>query len=817
MTTPPQRERIRIELYGVVQGVGLRPEIFKLVEPREITGRVYNGPIGVVVELQGAPPIVRLLVGLICDLEIPDLRIDNSVVSELPLDDSETAFVIDSTSASGRGIELPPDRPPCRDCLQDLDDPRSRRYMYPLTACTSCGPRLTVSTGLPYSRPRTSMAEFDLCESCAVEYTDPRSRRFNFETNSCWACGPGFTLLDLQSGLSISTSRRSASPPEWADLTTSTSSVPPNGRSFGQMLHEISNLLDRGQILGIKSVGGFQLLADATNEAAIVRLRERKQRPSKPFAVLVRDTSSAEELADLSTFGAKELRSPHGSIVVAPMRAHKIAPAVQMGRARIGVVLPASPLLYLLADRPLVVTSANRSDRPIVFTDKAAADVLPHLADMLLTHERAIVAGVDDSVSVDQVDHVSVVRRSRGYCPESVRVSSAPVTVLAVGADQKNTIALALNGLATFSPHIGSVEGLEAELRWNESLDRLVSESGSIPDIVVCDSHPDFTTSRLAQRVASKYRARLLSVQHHHAHALAVAAEHGYHKPSIAIAIDGAGWGNDGTVWGAEVLLVSGPKFERAHFGQPRVLVSGERSMSEPWRQLATIEDGLDAEFQSTFGLPFRDSRTAGKNTSWRRYEFSRPALKSVLESGLKRISSNSSGRLFDLAACLVLDKGIARYDGDLAQDLQDAAEAELSRMRVTISDVVAGQGQPAWTASYNEARMLGRATILPTEFALVRATSEAELQGPGSGAVMFHVCLLGLLVGAVVHSAMRNQLSVCLLAGGSFQNSILSEGAEAALARHGISTLKAERLPAGDGGIALGQIQFGLLSEARS
>ncbi|HEX8906421.1 MAG TPA: carbamoyltransferase HypF, partial [Longimicrobiaceae bacterium] len=540
LSDAPAREAVLLQVRGVVQGVGFRPFVHRLALRHALDGWVRNEPGAVRIRVSGDPDDVR---GFLAELQAdapPLARIDAIELSDADELDAEPGFrVLASETKTAGTLPVSPDVAICEACRAELADPANRRHRYPFITCTDCGPRFTVIERMPYDRERTSMRAFTQCADCLAEYTTPTSRRYHSETNSCPKCGPRLWITSADG-------RRLA--------------------SGDAAIRLAAKRLLKGQIVALRGVGGFHLAVDATNEAAVQRLRQRKRREGKPLAVMVRTLAEAEKLGRANLTERELLASPERPVVLLrTWSGAGLAPSVTPGLDRVGVMLAYTPLHHLLlgeVGRPLVMTSGNLSEEPICTGNDEALERLGKIADLLLLHDREIVARYDDSV-VRVVDDAPVfLRRSRGYAPLPLELPvDAPAPILAVGPHLKNTFTLAQGGTAYVSQHVGDLENLETLEHFRASLDRFRALFRVDPEVAARDLHPGYLSTRLAEETGF---ARVIPIQHHHAHVAAVMAEHGVTSRVIGVAFDGTGYGDDGNVWGAEILVADLASYRRA-------------------------------------------------------------------------------------------------------------------------------------------------------------------------------------------------------------------------------------------------------------
>lgn len=643
--------RLRIRVRGLVQGVGFRPFVYRLAMEQGLSGWVRNDEQGVVMEVQGSTATV--LPTLLKTQAPPLARIDAVEVEPQALRD-EHGFVIDASQHDGRAsAAIGPDAGLCSACIAEICDPRERRFRYPFTTCTHCGPRYTITRALPYDRPQTSMASFPLCADCAKEYGDPNDRRFHAQPLACPACGPKLSMP----------------------------------------LADIVAALRRGAIVALKGLGGFQLLCDARNVDAVKALRERKQRDAKPFAVMVSSLPSAREIVELPVAEASLVSSWQRPIVLARKRLDTgLAEAVAPELAWLGVMLPTSPLHLLLfheaAGRPtgtawleqpldfcLVTTSANPGGEPLVITDDEALRRLRDIADVMVTHDREILVRTDDSVARVIDGAPTLLRRARGYVPGPVALPRTTAPVLALGAHLKTTACLTRGREAFVSQHIGDLDDAATYRFLEETIAHLTKTLEVEPQVVAHDLHPDFLSTRLAQSLGLP----AVAVQHHHAHVAAVLAEHGRTAPTLGLALDGFGLGADGGSWGGELLLLNGARFTRVGHLATLQQPGGDRAAREPWRMAAAALHRLGRG--ETIVDRFASLGPAA-------------AVRQLLEKQLNAPETSSCGRLFDAACGLLGVKPVATYEGEAPMALESL---------VTKPEVLRG----AWRVTDGELNLL--------------------------------------------------------------------------------------------------------------
>ncbi len=738
--------RVGLTVRGVVQGVGFRPGVCRVARELGLTGFVRNGRGAVRIEAQGAR--VEELVSALWALPAP-IAVEHLDRDELP-DSGETSFEIaPSDEAAAVEAALPPDLAVCVDCAAEIDDPKARRHRYPFTNCTRCGPRFSIVEALPYDRARTSMKLFELCADCALEYASPADRRFHAEPIACPACGPALTLLD------------------------------PSGKKLAareEALQRAAALLRQGGILALRALGGFQLLTDATDEAAVRRLRQRKHREEKPFAVLFESLEQAQRHLFLPDEAARALTSPEAPIMLVRRReTSSVATAVAPDNPRLGALLPYSPLHRVLAKavgRPLVCTSGNRSEEPMCTGVTEALAELGAIADELLVHNREIVRPIDDSVAELGPTGLRLVRRARGFAPRPVAGIETARTVLALGAHMKSTVALLHRGQLVPSQHLGDLETLAAIAGLERAVDDLCRFFDAAPDVVACDLHPDYASSELGERLAVRFGVPLVRVQHHHAHVASALAEHDLHAPVLGLSWDGTGLGPDGTIWGGEALRVDGPEFERAAHLRPFRLPGGDAAARDPRR--------------AALGVLHAFAPALAEEHAFRWYPAAHAkVLLGMLETGAHARPTTSMGRLFDALSALLGLCVRSSFEGQAALALELSAER-----------AGAEGAYPMPLAS----------GVIDWEPAVRAMLAEAD---PKVAAARFHAALVESAL-AVAQQVGREQV---VLSGGCFQNALLLHGTHARLEQHGFRVFFPERVPLNDGGIAVGQAWVAALS----
>ncbi|OUD05128.1 carbamoyltransferase HypF [Streptomyces swartbergensis] len=760
MTAPAtQAVRRRVTVRGTVQGVGFRPFVHRLATGLSLAGFVSNTANGVLIEVEGPPDRVADFCDRLATEPPPLAALTGVGFEDLPVSGADGTFTIRSTDRSPGRTLLPPDTATCADCLRDLTDPADRRHRHPFVTCTHCGPRFTIATGMPYDRAVTTMAGFPMCADCAREYGDPLDRRFHAQPVACPRCGPRLRLLP--------TPGSDVRPARDADA-----------------LATARALLAAGRIVAVKGLGGYHLACDATDARAVETLRTRKARGGKPFAVMCADLDAVRRIAALSAPELAALTSPRRPIVLLRRRAEQagLAPGVCPGSPHLGVMLPYTPVHTLLFGLPgdppgprvLVMTSGNRSGEPIVTDDDEALTRLAGLADAWLAHDRPIASPCDDSLLRVRPDgSEQVLRRSRGFVPRPLRLPVPVRPALAVGGDLKNALCLGEGDHAWFGPHIGDMGDLTTLEAASRAEAHMRCLTGVAPEVVAADRHPGYHSVRWAARLAG--HAPVL-VQHHHAHIASAMAEHGLDgtAPVIGVAFDGTGYGDDGTVWGGEMLLADYSGFRRYAHLAPAPLPGGDAGVANPCRSaLARL---WAAGLPWDPGLPCVKACAPDELT----------LLQRQLERGLACVATSSMGRLFDAVSSLVGVCHRAGYEAQAALELEAAAAS-------------------AWdaeTSAYAFADPLDPAPVLGALVADLRRGTPAPVL-----AARFHRAV-ARAVAEICRRARRDTgLATVALSGGVFANALLEEECTRLLADDGFSVLRHGEVPPNDGGLALGQL----------
>jgi len=767
--------RRHLVIQGAVQGVGFRPFIFRLAHELQLSGWIVNSPSGVEMEVQGCTSDVHRFTEQI-PAQLPALALIRSMqVKELlPLEgsDREKEFVIRPSKQEG-GISalLLPDMGTCKDCLDDMFTNHNRRYHYPFTNCTNCGPRYSIIEKLPYDRPYTSMKHFPMCADCTDEYENPLDRRFHAQPNACPVCGPQMALWDR------------------------------DGNELAIEKHAIDQSIQRlkeGRIIAIKGIGGFQLMADASNSKAIEVLRKRKGRMSKPFAMMAANSLSIDKIIQLTKLERHWLETPQAPIVLIEKKSDEpkcIAPEVSGQTPTLGFMLPYSPLHQLLLagwDRPLVMTSGNLSEEPQCIDNQDAGRRLHDLADFYLLHDREICNRVDDSVVRMMDGAPRFLRRARGYAPAPILFPEGfqqVDSILALGGELKNTLCLLKEGQAVVSQHLGDLQEARTAGEYQRTISLYRELYQQQPKILVVDSHPDYRSTRLGSDWAQREGLELLTVQHHFAHIASVMADNEWPLDGgsvLGIALDGLGYGEDGTLWGGEFLRVDYHGFERLGFLKPVPMPGGVKAILEPWRNTY-------AQIASHIGWDLFQS--AYPDLELTAYLADRPLeiLETMLSKGLNSPLTSSCGRLFDaVAGALGLSRDRVSYEGQAAIELEALAVQALND---------SGMGYPF------EMIVEDRSVVMdPTPMWVALFTDLTQGVDREVIAARFHIGLAQAVAGLARVLTRKQGLDGVALSGGVFQNRTLLEALSRLLRSDGLQVLMHRQVPANDGGLSLGQ-----------
>lgn len=733
-------QRLQLKVFGLVQGVGFRPYVYRLATALNLSGFIRNDPYGVHIEIQGTE-CTQFLSALTKNLP-PLAHIDSVVQKEMALKKSKSLFIINHSESGVVRSKIPADTATCNDCLYDLFDLNSPFYHYPFVQCTHCGPRYSLTWQLPYDRKHTSLAVFEPCLNCSTAYNNPNDRRYHAETIACAQCGP----------------------------------------ILSHAISDMAAIISQGQILALKSLGGYQLICDARNQQVLQKLRLNKARLHKPFALMVLNTASAKKIVDCNKDAISLLNSPERPIVVLNKMDQTLPSEIALGLNSLGLMLAYTPAHYLLFhallgsptghawlqrknDLVLVVTSANSSDSPIIKENDIATEELRSIADCIVHYNRDISTAIDDSVVQFIAEKPAFIRRARGYVPHAIALPYAVPTTLALGGYLKNTICVTRGNEAFVSQPIGSLNTRESIRFYHDTIDHLLKTLNVKLDCIAHDKHPDFYSTQ----IAAQFRVPTFAIQHHHAHLAACAVEYGITTPALGLALDGFGLGDNDESWGGELMVYHGNDYKRLASLQPLLQPGGDAVIKQPWRMAVSALFALgkqDLALQRFSHYP----QTA--------------AILSLLENSLHAPASSSCGRLFDAASSLLGICEIADYEGQAAMMLE--------------SHVSTPQCDPnGWILHDKHLNML------PLLNSLLSCDAT-------EGANLFHGTLAAALLAWVEQAALQQGLKHVLLSGGCFLNRVLSDTLIASLKQKGLKALYPRLCPPNDSGLSLGQAWLG-------
>lgn len=757
--------RTQILVRGIVQGVGFRPFIFSLASRRALRGQVFNNPAGVVIDVEGEPSAIEQFVREMESNPPPLSQIESvEFRNELAPANYRDFRIVESTASGARFLPISADIATCQDCLRELLDPADRRYRYPFINCTNCGPRFTIIEGIPYDRAQTTMRDFEMCAECRAEYENPLDRRFHAEPTACAACGPQLQLTDAQ-GRTVELAA------QWNEDAVS----------------RTRTLLAGGMIVAIKGIGGFHLACDALNAEAVERLRHRKYREDKPFALMAGSVEIVRRYCLVSEAEEELLLSAHRPIVLlAKWHEAEIPDAIAPGGETLGFMLPYTPLHFLLLenqDRPLVMTSGNISDEPICYEDEEAAERLGGIADYYLRHNRRIHMRTDDSVVRVFSGREMLLRRSRGYAPAPIKTAfKCKRQILACGAELKNTFCLTRDKYAFVSHHIGDLENLETLRSFTAGIEHYKRLYGLQPEVVAHDLHPEYLSTKYALEMGEHIDSPLLvGVQHHHAHIASCLADNRVEGEVIGVAMDGLGFGTDGRLWGGEFFVADFACAERIAHLDYIPMPGGAKAIREPWRMAAVyLHRAMGDEFLN-LDLPFVHDLD---RRAWM-------TLRSMTANGVNSPETSSMGRLFDAVAGLLSLRGVVNYEGQAAIELETIVDWNVTKgYEFEISETVIKADR-----------------VIKVDGVIRQAVDDLLDQCPPSTvAAKFHLGVVNLIAAIARRAREEHRLNRVAMSGGVFQNIFLLENICRTLRREGFDVFTHRCVPANDGGISLGQ-----------
>ena len=748
--------RVAVDIAGIVQGVGFRPFIYKLAKEYKLKGIVFNNETGVKIEAEGSRGNINAFINGL--KSPPPIALIESVrVKQLPVA-GYSEFRIEKSQKAGATLTfISPDVAVCRDCIRELRDPLDRRFEYPFINCTNCGPRFTIIKDIPYDRPRTTMSRFEMCPECRMEYENPLDRRFHAQPIACPRCGPQVSLLN-----------NTAEKVKTSDPVLTA-----------------AELLNSGAIIAIKGLGGFHLACDAYNDTAVKKLRKRKYREDKPFALMCRDIPVAAKLCRFDDEIVSLLESPQSPIVILPARENElISAAVAPGHRFLGIMLPYTPLHHLIfahGPETLVMTSGNVSDEPIVYKNEDVPDRLGNIADYFLVHNRDIHVRCDDSVVKPFQNKITFFRRARGYVPFPIRLKRKSVEVLACGGELKNTFCLTKGHYAFVSHHIGDLENWETFKAFEEGIEHFKKLFEIYPRVVAYDLHPDYFSTRYALAL----RKPKIGIQHHYAHALSCMAENDLTGPLLAVIMDGTGYGTDGSIWGCEFFKVDTIRFERLGHLRCIPLMGGDSTIKEPWKITAIYLERTYGPGWIKLKIPFC------KQVDYEKFEL----IKKAMELGLNSPMCSSAGRLFDAVAGLLGVRYAINYEGQAAIELEQLARFD-------------GKTYPYKIETEDKKFVINPGPVIEAIIEDIRTGTENSII---SG--RFHSTMAEIILDMSVRMRELTGYNEIILSGGVFQNHFLLELAVQKLEEKQFKVYINHKVPANDGGISLGQAYYAALN----
>jgi hydrogenase maturation protein HypF len=750
--------RLRVEVSGIVQGVGFRPFVYRLARKLKLSGWVKNTSGNVAIEIEGRAEDLRRFVAMLYQEAPPAARIQGIRTVKVSVEGDADFEIMASQPEAGKFQPVSPDIATCPECLSEVFRPGDRRYLYPFTNCTNCGPRFTIIKDIPYDRPLTTMSRFTMCPQCQKEYDEPLDRRFHAQPNACPRCGPSLQLTDA-SGISI---------------------------TCPDVLPKAAELISEGQIIAVKGLGGFQLACDATSADAVSRLRKRKRRPGKPFALMMASLDEVKKHCLVSAGEAALLLSPQSPIVLLRWRrdSSNVTPLVAERNLYLGVMLPCTPLHHILlrhAARPLVMTSGNLSEEPICQDNDEARRRLHGIADYFLLHNRDIHARYDDSVCLVERSAPRTVRRARGYAPSPILLPFHARQVLACGAGEKNTFCLTKDEYAFLSQHIGDMDNEETLDHFQHTIGLYQRLFRVQPEMVAYDLHPEYLPTKYARKYAAEQGLKAVGVQHHHAHIVSCLVENEVPGPVIGVAFDGTGYGTDGNLWGGEFLICDYHSFQRAAHLEYVPMPGGASAIRKPYRMALGYLYSLLGPEASLAGLPIL-SRIPEAEVA---------VIQKQLEQGLNAPLTSGAGRLFDAVSALAGIRGGVDYEAQAAIELEMVAPDRVSQF----------DPYPFAIAEENKENVIKLGELIGAVVGDVQGGTPAPVVS-----ARFHRTVARIIVEACRTLSSQTGLDTVALSGGVFQNRLLFNLAADALEQAGFSVLSHRLVPCNDGGIALGQ-----------
>ncbi|MBN1176851.1 MAG: carbamoyltransferase HypF [Dehalococcoidales bacterium] len=756
MAKSPTVSLVNISVRGVVQGVGFRPFIYQLATGHNLCGWVCNTSEDVRIEVEGETREIERFLRGIREQAPPLSQIENITVTVGLPANHEKFEIRHSISEEGKYQLVSPDIATCPDCLHEIFDPADRRYRYPFTNCTNCGPRFTIIEDIPYDRPGTTMKAFRMCPECQKEYDDPTDRRFHAQPNACPSCGPQLELVDAKG----------------------------NPVQCDDVIVKACELLKAGKIAAVKGLGGFLLACDATSQSTVNRLRQRKNRPAKPLAVMISTLDEVMRHCEVSIEEEKLLISPGGPIVLMKWKPESpVTKAVAPGLSYLGVMLPYTPLHHLIIReirRPLVMTSGNISEEPIAKDNDEALHRLGDIADYFVMHNRDIYARYDDSVMIIERDAPQFVRRARGYAPYPIHLPYESRQILACGAEEKNTFCLTRDNFAFVSQHIGDMENMETLEHYENTIALYKKLFRIDPEFIAHDMHPEYLPTKYAVELAEKEGIKPVPVQHHHAHVASCMAENGVEGPVIGVAFDGTGYGTDGHIWGGEFLVGDYTGFQRMEYLEYLPLPGGAQAIKRPYRTAIGYLLALGIELDRQ--LPFLKNIDPGEID----------IIRSQIEQGINAPLTSSMGRLFDAVSALIGVRGIIEYEAQAAIDLETLAGKAVNE-----------SARYPFSVTKNE-----DINTIKVHDLLAAIVNDLHNRTPKARiAARFHNTVAQMILEICQKISPKTGINGVALSGGVFQNRLLLRKAVDLLESAEFEVYTHRQVPCNDGGISLGQV----------
>ncbi len=757
-----KKERKKVEIRGIVQGVGFRPTVYRLANEYNLKGTVFNDSKGVTLDVEGCLEDINSFLEELKKNPPPLSYIEEIRGEELPVKEFNEFKIIESEESEGKSTLVSPDIATCEDCKKELLNQKDRRYLYPFINCTNCGPRFTITKELPYDRKNTTMKNFDMCEKCRTEYANPEDRRFHAQPNACSKCGPHLELLDFK------------------------------GRELkGNPINKAIKLLKKGKIIAVKSLGGFHLACNAKDMKAIKILRERKMRPCKPLALMARDIPTIEKFVKVSEEERKLLQSPRSPIVLLEKKKKCALPEnIAPGNNFLGFMLPYTPLHILLFEKLeiLIMTSGNKRDEPIVFDNRNATLRLEGIADYFLIHDRDIWMQADDSIARIVDNEPLLLRRSRGYAPQPLR---CPIwnekKIIGFGAHKHNTFSISRGDKIFVSHYIGETDNIETIRAFERGIEHFTNFFDILPDIAVVDLHPEYQATKFGKKWAFDYNKPLIEVQHHHAHIASCLVDNRLDEKVIGVAWDGTGYGEDGNIWGGEFLIADLEGYERKAHLQYIPLPGGDITVKEPWRMGAVY-------LYDIFGDSFRRlDIDFVKTLDKKKWSY----IKTMIDKRVNSPLTSSIGRLFDAVSSLLGIRSSINYQGQAAIELEMIAKEY--EQKLYQFDII---------RSIN--------TYIIDSKKVIESIVEDIKKGTANGyiSMKFHIGLAEMIVD--VSNLLREEMNInkVCLSGGVFQNMILREEATKRLKKRKFEVYNHKKLPPNDGGISAGQVAIAMKTQ---